>query len=167
MDIQKQFELTLGHCFLEARTNQLDLGQSKLQTFLVVISEEKTIHVFTLSVASVIASDDTIWIDNGRDPKVVLISHLVTNDLFRDQKVDESVQNERRMSLTTVLSANEHNDWLWVIVVRFSVADLDERYVDVAIRVPHRLKPHELVSYRHWYRLQLSHKLILLTILIA
>ena len=149
MDIQEQLELTLRHCFLETRTNQLDLGQSKLQTFLVVISEEKTIHVFSLSVASVIASDDAIWIDNGRNPKVILISHLVANDLFGDQKVYESVQNKRRMSLTTMLSANEHNDWLWVVVVLFSIADLDERDIDVTIRVTHRLKPYELVSYTH------------------
>lgn len=70
----------------------------------------------------------------------------MANDLFGDQKVDESVQNERRMSLTAVLSANEHNDWLWIVVVRFSIADLDERYVDVTIRVTHRLKPYELES---------------------
>ena len=70
----------------------------------------------------------------------------MANDLFGDQKVDESVQNERRMSLTTVLSANEHNDWLWVVVARFTSAEHDERYVDDTIRVTQRLKPYELES---------------------
>ena len=76
MDVQEKLEhaLSLWQFLFKVRSDQLNLSQSNLKTFWIVISKEVSIHVLSLSVAPIVARNDTIWIDDGGDPKLVHIS---------------------------------------------------------------------------------------------
>ena len=76
MDVQEKLEhaLSLWQFLFKVGSDQLNLSQSNLQSFRIVISKEVSIHVLALRVASIVARDDTIWIDDGGDPKLVHIS---------------------------------------------------------------------------------------------
>lgn len=76
-----------------------------------------SIHVFTLSIATIISSDDAVRIYNRSDPKLKHVSHLMANNLPADEKIDEAVYDERRMSLTAVLPANYDDDGLLYRIV--------------------------------------------------
>ena len=104
------------------------------------------IHIFSLSVTSVITRNDPVWVHNGGNPELKQVAHLVTQDVFRDQEVDESVDDERTVRLSTMLSTNDDYDWFDGLIIAFNlVRYLDDGDVDISVRRSKRLKSHEFV----------------------
>ena len=146
MNIQEQ----LKHAFLlrdilfHERSDHFNFSEADLQAFGVIVSEEVAIHIFTLRVAAVVTTNHSVRVDDGRDPELKHVAQLVANHFTRDQKVDEAVDDERRVGLATVLSANDHDDRL-----RFSILALvryfDQWHVEVSVRGADAFKFHELV----------------------
>ncbi len=86
------------------------------------------IHILALRVAAIVTGDDAIRIDNRRHPKLKHVSQLVADYLTRQQEVEESMDDERRMSLSTVLPSNDAYDRFGLICGAFrSVCDLEQR----------------------------------------
>ena len=83
MDINKHFQflflfLHFGiEMFIAERPYQLNLGQPGFG-FRVSFSKEASIHIFTLSVAPIVACNDTIWIDHWQDPELETLPKLVS-----------------------------------------------------------------------------------------
>ena len=71
-----------------------------------------SIHVFALRIAAVVTNNDTVWIYDGCDPKLEHFTHLVADDLSRDQEIYETVQDEACMCFTAVLTSNYEDDGL-------------------------------------------------------
>ena len=136
MDIKEHLEGTpIGRqFFFEVRPDELNLSQTNFEALGVVIGKKEAIHVFALCVAAVVASNDTVRIDDGSNPELKIFSHLVTDYFAGHQKVDEAVDDEGRVSLAAVLSSNDENDGLLLGVAALRlVGDLEEWYVKVAV----------------------------------
>ena len=138
VDVEKHAEHIFAlwhHCF-EIRAYEFDLCQSKLHSFWIVICKEVPIHIFALRIAPIISNDHSIWVDDRSDPKLKRLSHLVTHDLPRAQKVNESMQNETRMRLAAVLAPYDEDDGLRLSSRIFSpVCDLQQRNINVSVGV--------------------------------
>ena len=76
MDVKEKLEhaLSLWQFLFKVRSDQLNLSQPDLQSLRIIISKEVSIHILALRVAPIVARNDTIWIDDGGDPKLVHIS---------------------------------------------------------------------------------------------
>ena len=100
MDIEEHLEMlvfvsfTFGNLFHKVRADQLNFREANLEALRVIIGEEEPIHVLALRVASIVASDDAIWVHDRRNPKLEHVPHLVADDLAADQVIDEAVDNE-------------------------------------------------------------------------
>ena len=147
MDVKEHLEGSpVGYFFFEVRPNELNLGQSDLEALGVVIGKKEAIRIFALCVAAVVASDDTVGVDDRSNPKLKVFSHLVANYFAGHQKVYEAVDDEGRVGLAAVLSSDNENDRLLLGVAALRlVCDLDERHVKVAVGAAQRFKSHELV----------------------
>ena len=96
MDVQKYFEIALvGYLFFHVGADYFHFAKSALLAFGVVIRKKVTVHVATLGVRAVVANDNTIWINDGSYPELVLFSHLVSQDMLGAQKVQEAMYDER------------------------------------------------------------------------
>ena len=135
MDIEEHLEfLPIGYFFLEVRPDELNLSQTDFESLGVVVGKKEAIHVFALCVASVVASDDTVGVDNRSDPKLKVFSHLVANYFAGHQKVYEAVDDEGRVGLAAVLSSNDENDRLLLrVAALWLVCDLNERHIKVSV----------------------------------
>lgn len=147
MDVKEHLKGSpIGYFFFEVRADKLNLSQSDLEALWVVIGKKEAIHVFALCVAAVVASDDTVGVDDGSNPKLIEFSHLVANYFARHQKVYEAVDDEGRVGLAAVLSSDYENDRLLLgFAALWLVSDLNERYIKVAVGAAQRFKSHELV----------------------
>ena len=152
MDVEEHLEGSpVGYFFLEVRPDELNLSQTDFEALGVVISKKEAIHVFALCVAAVVASNDTVGVDNRSNPKLKVFSHLVADYFAGHQKVDESVDDEGRVGLAAVLSSDDENDRLLLsgrsttVAALGLVCDLDERYVKVAVGAAQRFESHEFV----------------------
>ena len=147
MDVEEHLEVApIRYFFLEVRPDELYLSQTDFEALGVIISKKEAIHVFALCVASVVASDDTVGVDNGSNPKLKCLSQLVANYFTGHQKVYEAVDDEGRVGLAAVLSSDDENDRLLLgVAALWLVSDLNERYVKVAVGAAQRFKSHELV----------------------
>ena len=147
MDVEEHLEVApIRYFFLEVRPDELYLSQTDFEALGVIISKKEAIHVFALCVAAVVASDDTVGVDDGSNPKLIEFSHLVANYFARHQKVYEAVDDEGRVGLAAVLSSDDENDRLLLgVAALWLVSDLNERYVKVAVGAAQRFKSHELV----------------------
>ena len=114
MDVQKHAKhiFTGRNALLHEAADQLNLREAYLQSFWVIVGEEVAIHVLALSIAAVVSNDHTVWVNDRCYPELKQVSHLVTDDLARDEEVNEAMDDKGRVSLATVLPANDENDWL-------------------------------------------------------
>lgn len=95
MDVEEHLEVApIGYFFLEVRPDELYLSQTDFEALRVIISKKEAIHVFALCVASVVASDHTVGVDNWSNPKLKCLSQLVANYFTGHQKVYEAVDDE-------------------------------------------------------------------------
>ena len=140
MDIEEHLEIlvfvsfTFGNLFLKVRADQLNFREANLEALRVIIGEEEPIHVLALRVASIVASDDAIWVHNRRNPKLEHVPHLVADDLTADQVIDKTVDDKRRMSLSAMLSTNyDNNGLLSCRIALILIGYFYQRNVKVAI----------------------------------
>ena len=147
MDIEEHFEVgPIGYFFLEVRPDELYFCQTDFEALGVIIGKKEAIHVFALCVASVVASYDTVGVDNWSNPKLKCLSQLVANYFTGHQKVYEAVDDEGRVRLAAVLSSDDENDGLlFGVAALWLVCYLDERNVEVAVGAAQRFEFHELV----------------------
>ena len=106
------------------------------------------VHVSALGVATVIAGNDAIWIDDRHHPKFKLLSQFVGLGVLRYEEIEEAMDDEGGVCLTGMLSPKDQNDWL-VIVFALLVLVCYLEYWDVnsSIRCSHRFKSDKLVVY--------------------
>lgn len=114
MDVKKHFKhaFTLRNLILEIRPDHFNFGEAYFKAFRIIIREKMTIHIFTLCVATIITCNDSVWINNWCNPELKHVSHLMTNDFPRNEKVDKTMNDKGRMSFTTMLSSNYNNNRL-------------------------------------------------------
>lgn len=74
----------------------------------------------------------------------------MTDHFPGDQEVYEAMDDKGSVSFSTVLSANDEDDWLLLSWVLWSVRDFEQRDVDISVRSPQRVKPDQFVI---WYKL--------------
>ena len=96
MDVKEKLEhaLSLWQFLFKVGSDQLNLSQPNLKSFWIVISKEVSIHILALCVASIVARNDTIWIDDGGDPKLVHVPQLVADYLSRKEEIQETMDDE-------------------------------------------------------------------------
>ena len=70
------------------------------------------IHVLALSIAAVVSNDHTVWVNDRCYPELKQVSHLMTDHFAGDQEVYEAMDDKGSVSLSTVLSADDEDDWL-------------------------------------------------------
>ena len=155
MNVEKHFQhvvsvFVLWHFFFQVRPNQLHFGQPHLKSLRVVIREKVSVHVPALCVAAVITCDDSVWIDDGHHPKLILLSQLVRLWVFRYEEIQKAVDDEGGVGLTRVLTAHYADDWL---CLEFSTS-IPIRYpqirdIDAPIGATDGLEPHEFVVRRN------------------
>ena len=114
VDVEKhaQHVFTRRYVLFHEAADQLDLREAYLQSFWVIVGEKVAIHVLALGIAAVVPDDNAVWVHDRCNPELKQVSHLVTDDLARDEEVNEAMDDKGRVSLATVLPANDENDWL-------------------------------------------------------
>ena len=83
---------------LHERSNVFDLSQSHFG-FRITISKEAAVHVFSLSIASVVASYDSVRIDHGQEPELKVLAQFMRQYIARKQEVYHAMNDEARMRL--------------------------------------------------------------------
>lgn len=134
---------------LQLVPNEFSLHSPVLVPFLVLVLKEMPVQVLALKVRIVITNNDTVWVDHGNHPNFVMISQFVTQQLFRKEFVDQSVDGVAAIGLTWVLPSYQRNDGLVCLIS--PVSDLQNRHVDSPHRQAHRPKLHEIKSYTLYY----------------
>lgn len=108
------------------------------------------VHVSALGVATVIAGNDAIWIDDRHHPKFKLLSQFVGLGVLRYEEIEEAMDDEGGMGLSRVLTANYTNDWLCLelslsVPIRYpQIWD-----IDTPVGATDGLDPHKFVVSRN------------------
>ena len=84
MDVEEHLEVFPFACkfFLQFLADYLDFKGSIPVAFRVFVGVEMSVHVFTLQVGPVVATDHAVWVHDWNDPGFVKIAEFVTDELF-------------------------------------------------------------------------------------
>ena len=150
MDIQKHLkptDLSFRELLLEFVPEQLHLISPVVSAFSIIIRVEVAVHVLALQVRSVIAGNDSIWVDCREDPDLVQLSELVREDVSGHEVVHKPMNDEAAMRFAWVLSAN-HNDDRFLfegVCIIVYVRYFYNWYVYLSQTLAQRVEPHKLV----------------------
>lgn len=96
MDVQKHFQLVfllfiLRVKVLQHKTSyQLYLSKSYIDV-VVIVCQEVSVHVFALSVTTIISTHNSVGIHDWNNPELKLFSKLKRQHISRHQKIDKAV----------------------------------------------------------------------------
>jgi len=111
VDVEEHAQLFLTlQILLHIRLYQLNFNTSCDLRRLILLSllKEMPIHIFPLQVASIIAYNHTIWVNNRHDPPVKLLSQGTSVRIIRNQEVYHTVDDETGIGFARMLPPNDH-----------------------------------------------------------